>query len=327
MTLHVHILNPPEPSILQSLKSQLDSSIFVTTGSEILSPAEFHILVGGRPDRAHLNASPNLHTLIIPYAGLPESTRHLMAEFPEIAVHNLHHNAAPTAEMALTLLFAAAKFLVPVDQQFRRDDWSAHYQSNQSLLLKGRTVLLLGYGHIGQHIGQVCQALGMRVLAVRRQPEPERMSCTSVRVYLPQDLPTLLECTHVLIITLPGTPETDAMIGEHELALMPPGGLLVNVGRGSVVDQGALYAALKTGHLHAAGLDVWYNYPTKPEERERTPPAGYPFHELDNVVMSPHRGGGSDQTEVLRMTHLAVSLNAAARGESIPNRFDLDAGY
>ena len=327
MTLNVHILNTPEPHILQSLKSQLDSGIFVTTGSEIPSPAEFHILVGGRPDRAHLTASQNLHTIVVPFVGLPESTRHLMAEFPEIAVHNLHHNAAPTAEMALALLFAAAKFLVPFDRQLRQTDWRPRYQPNPSLLLEGKTVLLLGYGHIGQRVGQVCQAIGMQVLAVRRHMAAVDPSSTGVTVHLPQDLHALLERTHVLIITLPGTPDTDAMIGEGELALMPPGGILVNVARGSVVDQGALYAALKTGHLRAAGLDVWYNYPTNPEERERTPPADFPFHELDNVVMSPHRGGGSDQTEVLRMTHLAASLNAAARGEPIPNRVDLDAGY
>ena len=117
------------------------------------------------------------------------------------------------------------------------------------------------------------------------------------------------------------------MIGEHELALMPPGGILVNVGRGPVVDPGALYSALRSGQLGAAGLDVWYNYPKSPEERASTPPAEFPFHELDNVVMSPHRGGGSDQTEELRMTHLAAHLNAAARGEPIPNKVDLDAGY
>lgn len=327
MTLNVRILNIPEPPILLSLKSQLDCGIFVTTGSELPSPAEFHILVGGRPDRSQLTASPNLHTLIIPYAGLPDYTRDLMLEFPEITVHNLHHNAVPTAEMALALLFAAAKFLVPVDRQFRRNDWSAHYQSNQSLLLKGRTVLLLGYGHIGQHIGQVCQAMGMRVLAIRRQLTEVDSSRVGVAVHSPKDLHALMKRAQVLIITLPGTPETDAMIGEHELALMPPGGLLVNVGRGSVVDQGALYAALKTGQLRASGLDVWYNYPAKPEERDRIPPADFPFHELDNVVMSPHRGGGSEQTEVLRMTHLAASLNAAARGEQIPNRVDLAAGY
>jgi len=327
MTLNVHILNTPEPSILLSLKAQLDSGITVTTGSELPSPAHFHILVGGCPDRAHLTASQNLHTLIIPYAGLPEDTRDLMAEFPEITVANLHHNAVPTAEMALALLLTAAKFLIPFDRQFRRSDWRPRYQPNPSLLLKGKTVLLLGYGHIGQRVGRVCQALGLRVLAVRRQPAPERMSGTSVAVHPLRDLHALLERTQVLILTLPATPETKGMIGEQELALMPSGGILVNVGRGPVVDQGALYAALKTRHLCAAGLDVWYNYPAKTEERESTPPADLPFHELDNVVMSPHRGGGSDQTEVLRMTHLADCLNAAARGEQIPNRVDLAAGY
>jgi len=94
-----------------------------------------------------------------------------------------------------------------------------------------------------------------------------------------------------------------------------------------ISNPGALYFALRTGQLRAAGLDVWYNYPASLEERESTPPADFPFHDLDNVVMSPHRGGGSDQTEVLRMTHLAACLNAAARGEPIPNQVDLVAGY
>jgi phosphoglycerate dehydrogenase-like enzyme len=229
--------------------------------------------------------------------------------------------------MALALLFAAAKFLVPFDRRFRQSDWRPRYQPNPSLLLEGKSVLLLGYGHIGQHIGRVCQALGMQVLAIRRQLAAVKASSAGVSVHPPQDLHALLKRTHVLIITLPGTPETDAMIGERELALMPPGGLLVNVGRGPVVNPGALYFALRTGQLRAAGLDVWYNYPASLEERESTPPADFPFHDLDNVVMSPHRGGGSDQTEVLRMTHLAACLNAAARGEPIPNQVDLVAGY
>ena len=327
MTFNVHLLNTPESQYLQILRSQLDANIQTTTGPEMPSPAEYHILVGGRPDRSHLTASSNLHTLIIPYAGLPEETRDLMAEFPEIAVHNLHHNAAPTAELALALLFAAAKRVIPIDQQFRQDDWSAHYQSNQALMLKGKTVLILGYGHIGQHIGQVCQTMQMHVLAVRRRPAGIDAGKAGVEIHAPQELHTLLKRSHVLIITLPGTPDTEGMIGKRELDLMPPGKILVNVGRGPVVDQGALYTALQAGHLHAAGLDVWYNYPQNPEERVSKSPAEFPFHELDNVVMSPHRGGGSDQTEVLRMTHLADMLNIAGRGEPVPNRVDLEAGY
>jgi phosphoglycerate dehydrogenase-like enzyme len=102
---------------------------------------------------------------------------------------------------------------------------------------------------------------------------------------------------------------------------------LVNVGRGPIVDEAALYQALREGTLHSAGLDVWYNYPTDKAARSHTPPSAYPFHELDNVVMSPHRAGGADETDMLRMMHLAALFNAAARGDEMPNRVDLQAGY
>ncbi len=105
--------------------------------------------------------------------------------------------------------------------------------------------------------------------------------------------------------------------------------MLVNVGRGAIVEQQALYAALRERRILAAGIDVWYNYPRDETSRTATPPADLPFHELDNVVMSPHRAGAlyANENDVLRMEHLAASLNAAQRGESIPNRADLDRGY
>jgi phosphoglycerate dehydrogenase-like enzyme len=79
--------------------------------------------------------------------------------------------------------------------------------------------------------------------------------------------------------------------------------------------------------LYAAALDVWYHYPESESARASTPPATCPFHELPNVVMSPHRAGGSTETDRLRMIHLAALLNAAASGEPMPNRVDLHAGY
>jgi phosphoglycerate dehydrogenase-like enzyme len=93
-----------------------------------------------------------------------------------------------------------------------------------------------------------------------------------------------------------------------------------------VIEEAALYAELRNGRLQA-GLDVWYNYPPDEAARGDAMPANYPFHELDNVVMSPHRAGGSDQTERLRMEGLAELLNAAGQGQPIPNRVDLTAGY
>jgi phosphoglycerate dehydrogenase-like enzyme len=137
----------------------------------------------------------------------------------------------------------------------------------------------------------------------------------------------LLPRAHALLVCLPHTPQTTGLIGAGELALLPPDAVLVNVGRGPIVDQAALYHALRDRRLHAAGLDVWYNYPADEAARAQTPPSAYPFHELDNVVMSPHRAGRSTDTERLRMRHLAEVLNAAARGEPMPNRVDLHSGY
>jgi phosphoglycerate dehydrogenase-like enzyme len=117
------------------------------------------------------------------------------------------------------------------------------------------------------------------------------------------------------------------MVGEAELALLPPGAVLVNVGRGAIVREEALYHALREGRLAAAGLDVWYRYPTSEAEAVDAAPSAFPFHELDNVVMSPHRAGHVAEDDDLRMKALAELLNAAARGEPMPNRVDLEAGY
>ncbi len=122
-------------------------------------------------------------------------------------------------------------------------------------------------------------------------------------------------------------PETDGLIGEPELRLLAADAVLVNVGRGPIVDEAALFHALHDGRLHSAGLDVWYNYPTGEDSRACTPAANFPFHELENVVMSPHRAGATVESNTLRMDHLASLLNKAAGGESLPDRIDIQAGY
>jgi phosphoglycerate dehydrogenase-like enzyme len=322
--MKVHLNHRSTATDLKVLKDSLDPRIELTIGKDLPEPAEYHILVDGVPKREFVEASPNLKSLVIPWAGLPTPTRELMLEYPQIAVHNLHHNAAPTAETALALLFSAAKFVIPYDKEMRAHNWAPRYEKTRSMLLWGKTALILGYGAIGRHVGQVLSAMQMRVLGVRRNPEAR--SDGIAEIYGLEAISQLLPQADVLVIALPLTPETEGFIGEPELALMPRGALLVNVGRGPIVDAEALFNALREGHLRGAGLDVWYNYPPDSNPRSPTPPADFPFHELDNVVMSPHRGGGSEDTAKLRMLHLAELLNTAARGESLPNRVDLQAG-
>jgi phosphoglycerate dehydrogenase-like enzyme len=165
----------------------------------------------------------------------------------------------------------------------------------------------------------------MRILGVRRNPESRFDEIAEI--FGLEALSQLLPQAEVIIIALPLTPETEGIIGETELALMPRGAVLVNVGRGPIVEAEALFNALRDGHLRGAGLDVWYNYPPDSDPRSPVPPADYPFHGLENVVMSPHRGGSSEDTGKLRMHHLADLINTASRGESLPNRVDLQAGY
>jgi len=326
MRLSVHLLRQPASALLAHLRANLDSKIHLTHGSDLPAPAEYHILVAGRPRREHLTASPNLRALVIPWAGLPDSTRELMRDFTGLTVHNLHYNAVPVAEMVLALMLAAAKFIVPIDRVFRTHDWTPRYRPNPSVLLEGKTALILGYGTIGRRVAHLCRGLGMRVIATRRNAFASSPD-TPDEIHPPETLHRLLPRAHVLIICLPHTVETTALIGEAELALLPSGAILVNVGRGPIVDEAALYRALRDGTVYAAGLDVWYNYPADEAARRHNPPSAYPFYELDNVVMSPHRASGSNESEVRRMTHLAALLNAAARGKAIPNRVDLTAGY
>ncbi len=321
----VHLISTPDEASLAVLRGNLDTAVSLTFGADV--PANTHILIGGRPSRQQLMASPALQALVIPWAGLPGETHTLLADFPHLTVHNLHHNAIPVAETAVMLLLAAAKLTLPYDQALRHHDWRPRYQRpSPALLLHGKTAVILGYGAIGQEVGRLCQALGMAVIGTRRRVETP-VSKNDVTIYPISALATLLSRADALMICLPHTPETEGLIGARELALLPATAVLVNVGRGAIVAEAALYQALQERRLHAAGLDVWYTYPPDEAARAHTPPAAYPFHELDNVVMSPHRAGHSDQTERLRMTHLAALLNTAVQGQPMPNRIDLQWGY
>jgi phosphoglycerate dehydrogenase-like enzyme len=325
--LKAHFTESLAPERLAELQSQLNGEVQVTAGPSLPSPADYEILVSPTPSRAEVTASPRLRALIIPYTGMAEDVRALMAEFPQVAVHNSHHPAAATAEMAMTLLLAAARRLIPADRGLRAGDWSMRRQPNLSVMLEGKTVLVLGYGQIGQRVARVCQALGMRVLATRRRANLPAVQPEAAEIHPASDLPLLLPRADALIVTLPLTSETRGLIGAAELALLPRGALLVNVGRGPIVDEAALYAALQSGALGAAGLDVWYHYPPDEAPSTRTFPSAYPFHELDNVILSPHRGGLTSGGQARGLAQVAGMLNAAARGEPMPNRVDVSVGY
>jgi len=323
MPLRVYFPLPPSTPVLPSLFKNLDAEVELSIGP--IPPNSYDVLVAGRPTMDQLTHSSDLHTLVIPYAGLPEATAMLLRQFPQLGVCNLHHNAVGTAEMGMALLLAAAKRIVLFDRELRDGDWSRRYGDGSNFLLEGKQGLILGYGAIGRRIAAMCSAFGMRVAALWRKAERRRIDDVSVHPIA--DLHTCLQSTDVLFICAPLTNVTRGMIGAMELSFLPPHSILVNVARGPVVDERALYQALKGRKIGAAGLDVWYRYPQSEGEREQTRPSEFPIHLLDNVVMSPHVGGDWDGVEKVRMHYLAGLLNALASGEEIESRVDREAGY
>lgn len=326
MTLVVHFPTLPAPNTLDELRPLLEGDVQLSTGPVDDQPAAADILVGGAVTEDQLARSPHLSAVIVPFAGIPFGTQELLRRHPHIALHNLHFNDQSTGEMALALMMAAAKHVPQLDRGLRAGDWRWDDAAHPTDTFPGKTALILGYGAIGRRVAPVCQALGMGVIGVRRH-EPETPQAGGVTVYSTARLSELLPRADVLICLLPHTRETEGLLGAEELALLPPHCILVNVGRGPVIDEEALYRALAERRIRAAGLDVWWQYPKDDEERSHTYPSHLPFHELDNVVMTPHRGGWLQSFEQLRVKALAELLNAAAQGQEMPNRVNTELGY
>lgn len=326
MTLNVHFPTLPMPNTLAELGTLVHDNLRLTTGQDDAQPVDTDILVTGNVTPEQIMRSPKLSAVIVPFAGIPMPTQVLLQEHPKISLHNLHFNDISTAEMALALLLAASKHVAELDKRIRRGDWRWNDETHPTDVFPGKTAVILGYGAIGRRLAPVCQALGLRVAGVRRH-EPDVTEQNGVSLYSIAHLHELLPRADVLICLLPHTRETEGLLGARELAMLPTNCILVNVGRGPVIDEEALYAALAERRIRAAGIDVWYQYPKDDAERSSTYPARMPFHELDNIVMTPHRAGWLQSFEKLRVAALAELLNAAAEGREMPNKVDKELGY
>lgn len=206
-----------------------------------------------------------------------------LAEIPPKAIICSGSGALTSSvvEHAWALLLSAAKHTVDHTNAMRGGKFP---QARPSKLLHGGTLLVVGVGDIGGEVARVGKALGMHVVGVRRSKGPHP-HCD--RLLPPEKLTEGLRVADAVVLTLPLTTATQGIIGEEELGAMKPDAILVNVGRGKLIQEEALYDHLCRNPAFAAALDVWWEYPEGEE--------GYAFHrpfqELPNVVMTPHVGG------------------------------------
>jgi len=272
-------------------------------------------IVGGQLPPELLAAATRLRFQLIPWAGVPRQDRAQLAGRPELALYCSHFNAGPTAEHAWALLLAAAKRLLPMSERLARGDWGPRFAEPSSVQLEGKALLLLGYGAIGRRLAAYGRAFGMRVSAVKRRPgaapELDRLGTLA-------DLPALLPLADALICSLPDTESCTGVLGAAEFALMKPGSLLVNVGRGSALDEAAFYTALDHGPLGAAGIDTWWRYPESANDPAPTLPGRIDPAGRANLVLSPHRASHVTGREEARTAAVAALLADIARGAPPP---------
>lgn len=184
--------------------------------------------------------------------------------------------------------------------------------------ISGQTMGIVGYGDIGRACAWRAKAMGMKVLAVRRRPEQSAGDQNVEHVYGFDGLHEMIRQCDYVVAAAPLTPETKSLIGDAEFAAMKPSAIILNVGRGPVIDEPAMLAALQSGQIRGAGLDVFTVEPL---------PAGHPFYSMENVLLSPHCSDNTQDWLEQAMLFFYRNLDRFQKGEPLENVVDKRAGY
>jgi phosphoglycerate dehydrogenase-like enzyme len=184
--------------------------------------------------------------------------------------------------------------------------------------LTGRTMGIVGYGEIGRASAARAKAFGMRVIAIRRRPELSAGDALLYAAYVPDRLLDLIRESDYIVAAAPNTPDTKGMIGVREFAAMKPSAVIINVGRGPVIDEPALVNALEQKRIRGAALDVFNLEPL---------PDGHPFYKLDNVFMSFHSADHVDGWIENAVEVFVRNYSHFVAGEPLENVVDKEAGY
>jgi len=266
--------------------------------------------------RADYPPAPKLKLLHAPNAGLDSIEFDALPE--GVKVCNAFEHDVGIGEYVLSAMLKTVLDLNHMDRAFRDGDWSAAPRMGAVPRgeLSGQTLLCVGYGSIGQGVAARAKAFGMKIDAVTRTPRdltpaPDRLEGLD-------RLGDLAAAADFLLVACPLTPETEGLIGAGVLSRMKPTATVINVARGPIVDQKALFEALSAKRLGGAVLDTWYHYPSDDDDTVR--PADYPFWELENVVMTPHNSGWTQGLIERRFALVADNIRRVLASEPLINQ-------
>lgn len=289
IVFHTHLVLDFPDRLKEYIKLFPEHEFVSVSGSPQLHAeiVDADVLVDHRISDELLDMAPLLKWIFVPFTGVNKIPWELLKR-RGIRVSNNHGNAGIVAERAFSLALATLGRVAEYDRGLRRGYWHRNDSREEPFIfwtsLAGKRVSILGTGAIGCRIAEMCGPFTDDITGFKRtSPEVNYPGFRRITT----DLSDALENCDVCFVTLPLTDATEGLIAAGELALLK-GGYIVNISRGTIIQEQALYDALSTGELKGAGLDVWYQHPNPFHVNQM--PSELGFHELDNVVLSPHAG-------------------------------------
>ncbi len=215
-------------------------------------------------------------------------------------------NAVPVAEHALGMLLAMGRNIVRQAANTKARKWNEGMRAFPTWELSGKRVGIVGLGPIGQAMARLLLGFGTDTVYYKRTPAAPELEADLKARYVSLD--ELMSTSDAISVHLALTPQSRQLIGAHEIGLMKPTAIIVNTSRGAVIDEAALYEALKDGRIAGAGLDVFEQEPT---------PNDNPLLDLDNVIATPHLSGGSRESGPRSARFAMENVHRALQGEPI----------
>lgn len=294
------------------------------------SVSDADILIGWRPSKELLSNASKVKLFINPGAGI----QHLLDLFREvneereILLINGHGNSYFVAQHAVALLLTLMNKTIPHHEWMQQGKWRTGDNDAISIPLRFKKIGFLGYGAINQKIHKFLSGFDVEFSILRKHWDKQNSPLpTEANRYDFSHLHDFLNEIEILIIGIPLTTITRKLIKREELKLLGKEGLIVNIARGDIIDEESLYNCLKDKIITGAAIDVWYDYTPKSDGEGKKHPFHFPFHTLDNIILSPHRGY-SPFSDLLRWDEVIENIKRMAQGrDEFINVVNLDEEY
>jgi len=288
--------------------------------------SEAEVIIGNLKNRKDYQIAKSLKLIQIPYAGVDKIDFSFLKEHKDVFACNIHANKQAVAEHAISLMFALAKNTIRNDNDLRKGIWHGFASKESTIQLKGKKLGIIGLGAIGWQIAKFADCLGMKIVAIKREIAENDKEKKKLLKFLGEknDLTKIIKESDFIILSVPLTKETNGLISKNEIELMK-GKYLINISRGIIIDEKALYCALKDNLLAGAAIDTWYQYPNR--EKRQILPSQFNFHQLNNVILSPHTAGYTEEAVIENIRGIFKNIVRLYHGEKPENQINPDLGY